>query len=473
MALEPCKIAVHNPTEGPDASWLARYTPTNWIHNQYAVELWLQRSLANHPWVVRNASNADAIVIAANFSMMCVAGKGQHSARVLWKAMLADANALGGVGGAPKIVLLQYNGCTQPWTGSSLPKDVLILREFAPDKPSKRARTIVTPFVVSKPPWLVGSAAAGAPAAVPWDERELLFFAGHIPKLYIRPTRYQIWRQLRRVPNVTLLSSTLYCGYGPFDTCAAVCRPSTAPRRCGSRCRTPPPYESCEPKTNEYWTSFCHPFCGNKSTCGGMSMRREEEGNRAAFLRNCNKYLGVNFTAELGDMRRDTRRLSHAAYLRQAMTSKFCLIAPGDWPSTHKVTEALALGGAGGCLPVFVVPGKTRKAVAPSLGTMLPYTRWLDYCSVSYLISEHAARTDLGPALRRLAAVTAAEAAAKAAALRAVHAAFTFRAGSSVGAPSAAEYVLGDICAAARRFRATGDATSALAGGDLASCTLG
>ena len=120
---------------------------------------------------------------------------------------------------------------------------------------SKRARTIVTPFVVSKPPWLVGSAAAGAPAAVPWDERELLFFAGHIPKLYIRPTRYQIWRQLRRVPNVTLLSSTLLCGYGPFDTCAAVCRPSTAPRRCGSRCRTPPPYESCAPKTNEYWNS--------------------------------------------------------------------------------------------------------------------------------------------------------------------------------------------------------------------------
>ena len=65
------------------------------------------------------------------------------------------------------------------------------------------------------------------------------------------------------------------------------------------------------------------------------------------------------------------------------------------------------------------------------------------------------------------------EAAAKASALRAVHAAFTFRAGSSVGAPSAPEYVLGDICAAARRFKATGDATSALAGGDLASCTLG
>ena len=112
----------------------------------------------------------------------------------------------------------------------------------------------------------------------------------------------------------------------------------------------------------------------------------------------------------------------------------------------------------------MVIKGKPK--------SMLPYTRWLDYCSVSYLISEHAARTDLGPALRRLAMVTAAEAAQKAAALRAVHAAFTFRAGSSVGAPSAPEYVLGDICAAARRFRATGDATSALAGGDLASCTL-
>ena len=167
-------------------------------------------------------------------------------------------------------------------------------------------------------------------------------------------------------------------------------------------------------------------------------------------------------------MAQNRGRLSHEEYLSLARSHRFCLVAPGDFVSTHKITEALALGGSGGCIPVFVLAKRT-----PHGHGMLPYTRWLDYCSVSYLISEHAARTDLGPALRRLAAVTAAEAAAKAAALRAVHAAFTFREGSSVGAPSAPEYVLGDICAAARRFRATGDATSTLAGGDLASCTLG
>ena len=36
------------------------------------------------------------------------------------------------------------------------------------------------------------------------------------------------------------------------------------------------------------------------------------------------------------------------------MAHKYCLVVPGDFPGTPKIAEMLALGGAGGCIPVFV-----------------------------------------------------------------------------------------------------------------------
>jgi hypothetical protein len=56
------------------------------------------------------------------------------------------------------------------------------------------------------------------PPRVPWVERKLLFFAGHVPKLYLRSTRYLIWRQARTHPNVTAVSSTLACTVGAYST---------------------------------------------------------------------------------------------------------------------------------------------------------------------------------------------------------------------------------------------------------------
>jgi hypothetical protein len=52
-----------------------------------------------------------------------------------------------------------------------------------------------------------GPSDAPAPAEVAWGQRRLLFFAGHVPKLYIAPTRYQIWQQVRRHPGVTAFSA--------------------------------------------------------------------------------------------------------------------------------------------------------------------------------------------------------------------------------------------------------------------------
>eukprot|EP00966_Prymnesium_polylepis_P291923 6741994-Prymnesium_polylepis.1 len=78
---------------------------------------------------------------------------------------------------------------------------------------------LVSPFVVSRPAWLTGEAAlhGGAdpkPRPPSWEDRPLIFFAGHVPKLSISTTRYRLWERLRREPNVTTLSTTINCTIG-------------------------------------------------------------------------------------------------------------------------------------------------------------------------------------------------------------------------------------------------------------------
>ena len=95
-------------------------------------------------------------------------------------------------------------------------------------------------------------------------------------------------------------------------------------------------------------------------------------------------------------------------------------------PSTPKITEFIAVGAAGGCLPVVVVPSP----VAEGARRQLPYaSTWLDYCSIAYLIPEAAVTNSsaMKVVLDRLDAVTADEAAERRAALRNVRDAFVAR----------------------------------------------
>ena len=48
--LEPCAIFVHDTHASTGVQLPPRYTPRNWEHDQYSVELWLQRALVGHPW---------------------------------------------------------------------------------------------------------------------------------------------------------------------------------------------------------------------------------------------------------------------------------------------------------------------------------------------------------------------------------------------------------------------------------------
>ena len=91
---------------------------------------------------------------------------------------------------------------------------------------------------------MVGDERAGlAPPTPRWEERKLIFIAGHTPKLSQSATRYLLWKQLRRSPHVTALSSTIGCNVASYAIC-----------------QTPERFEA------EFET-FCNGWCRSKVRC--------------------------------------------------------------------------------------------------------------------------------------------------------------------------------------------------------------
>ena len=131
------------------------------------------------------------------------------------------------------------------------------------------------------------------------------------------------------------------------------------------------------------------------------------------------------------------------------MSHRFCLIAPGDWVSTHKVSEAMAIGGAGGCIPIFVLPGNSVAAMQHAAPGMLPYTRWHDFCDTAYFVREKDARTRLIALLDKFDSLPEDNHASKRAFLRSVRNAFVVRDTATFSKPTAPDFILGDACALA------------------------
>ena len=110
------------------------------------------------------------------------------------------------------------------------------------------------------------------------------------------------------------------------------------------------------------------------------------------------------------------------------------MAAPGDFVSTPKITEYVAMGAAGGCLPLLIISGDAWRLGAtlyhsnlaplppdptatrshsqrssvprspiPTLARRtLPYVRWIDWCSIAYIVSEGVAKTNMARVLKRL-----------------------------------------------------------------------
>ena len=87
LARERCNVYLWDVANATDTHLPPKYTPHNWLANKFSAELWVQRALVSHPWRVAAPEDADLILLAANFSMYCRAGK-SYSARFFWRKLL-------------------------------------------------------------------------------------------------------------------------------------------------------------------------------------------------------------------------------------------------------------------------------------------------------------------------------------------------------------------------------------------------
>ena len=444
-----CRIYVHDVTHSLDPrfaqSVLQRTEnkrPRSWADNQWSIELHLQRGLLRHPWRVHSVDRADIIYVAANFSLMCTVGM-QHSAYRVWEQALTDDVLLWPRNRSvpPKFIAFQASVCMPPWTRSGRrPADAYFLRETV--RPAELHNSVLSPFAITHPRWLVEGAASDrrwAKLTEPSPGARLLFFAGNIPKLYLSTTRYRLWRELRRDARVTTLSSTLYCTVGAYS----ICRRGKA---------------ALMSESLDFFRDWCKPFCGQNAPCGwsGDSV----QSLRKRLSSTCRKYIGVNYTDELADMLRDTRRMSHADFLRESWRHRFCLVTPGDWDAASpKISESIAVGGAGGCIPVLIVP-----SLEPSqLAAFLPYTRWLIYPSIAVLESVKSVVAPGGAQrlLQRLEAMPQAEIDQKHQSLARVARAFVIqssRSGLQPNSVDAVSYIASEMCALVQRRTKDGTA---------------
>ena len=365
---------------------------------------------------------------------------GEHCAPTVWSNRRKGSTPAR-CGGPPKAISLQYPACP-PWTDNNhtayVPADVLVLTEYR--MANDHGGSVVTPFVVT-------GALAADPQSIegrsvqamrtPWASRKLVFFAGHVPALHNSKVRYLIWRQLRRDVRATTKSHTINCTIGQY----AVCRR---------------PMRWLREQSNSFFINACKSSCGAGAPCGASEHNTPAQ-NLQRLLYKCKRYKTVDFQAEASDYARDAAlRWSDRQYLREAMQHRFCLIARGDLPSTPKIAELLAVGAAGGCLPVFVL-GFPRNSTRPShaavqsaMAQRLPFSSWLRYCSFSYFVSREAAVEDMPGVLRALESVSAAEAQGKLAALAKLRSVFGFQKNSTPERPSATDHIFAELCTRAK-----------------------
>ena len=457
------------------------YTPCGWLDNQFAADEWLHgltKRAPRHPWLVSDPAAADVVVMTGHgFSRWCVASsilrnrhaeehttwksneltrsgdmcgnetfeacgaphgsackaagrlfRSEVAKRKLWEQMHAVADRLNTT--APRVAVYLNNECPHASVGASRRKgSTLMLVDYV-----RQPQDLVVPFVLSRPAWLRGDAplpADLAPARFPWSTRKLLLYAGHVPKLYLSSTRYHLWRAWRReTARVSIYTKDIACSLSAY----AICR---VPSRWATE-----------------HTTFCQRDCGTARVC---------KANAESLRHECRSYAKVDWDEELRDVPATNRQLSRAAYLRAAMSHRFCVIAPGDFPSTPKITEFIAIGAAGGCLPVIFVPSPIRANAV----RQLPYAAtWLDYCELGFLAPETAAadESEMRALLDRLERVSEAEVESRRAALVRVRDAFVQRppptAGGVPAAPSAADFLLHEACAAARRSLSVSSSSS-------------
>ena len=437
-----CNVYVAQP-DIADTGGFAAPIDENQRHDQYAVHFYLQRALAAHPWRVESRSAADVIFFNASFTFHL--GDREAVRESLRKGLQREVSRLAPDAGTACVPstwpLLFATSFSHHQKLPGMGNGVHLVKELR-----SSPYDLIAPFVVARPAWLVQSHSVApcqgprcAPPSVPWAARKLVFFAGHVPMLYISTTRFNIWSQLHTdstrasVHVSTLCRSRAYVGCDKSDAELLSGDPRFFQAECLAACSLCNG-GSCNPKESKW--------------CLGRTVINSSipSGSLGHFRRQCLPYMATNFSAiyRAASAHFENKGLSQADYYAKAMAHRFCIVAPGDYVSTRKVTESIAIAAAGGCLPLFVGEDNSQR----------PYADHVNYCSVGFIISTWQAEHALAGVLHRLSAVTEAERR-----LRQVHAegllaAFVYREQSSFAKPSAAEIIIAEWCNLAHRQRA-------------------
>ena len=486
-ALTPCKLHVHDTTPFFETATAKltrsqRQHLSGWENDPFSTELSLQRAAArltqDAAWAADSAATADLIFIASNFSLLCATQK-QYTARQLRSDLLSLPGLWSGSTLErplpPKAVSLQYSSHCQGFVSG--PKawpanDTLMLLDQL--NTNCRGRRIgcqdaVAPFAITGPQWLTKGRLTNP---LPWEDRKLIFFGGHIPKPYLVPLRYELWSQLRRDPRATTESKTLNCSVGAYAICAHpdLKAPLRTPPNLSSDVYHKFCYEPCTSLSNAKGVEYAHSATqgakasianyydaqkrlrSHQASCVG-SFRDTEQNIADSLRQRCRSYDGERVLAEAADIERDVLRSGgRKQFLSTAAGHRFCLIAQGDPGNTAKVTETIALGAAGGCIPLYVLfnVATDREPRPPDFLRDYPHVRWLDYCDVAYFITRSLALRNMSRVLAWLEERPLDEIESKRRALLAVRPAFVMTRNASLSHPSAAEYVLSETCRKAR-----------------------
>ena len=343
-----CRIYVHQPALAD------QFTDAERKHDQYAVHWWLQHALQAHPWRVSTPQRADVVFFNASFTY------GRDRDGVIRKLdgpeYKRERKRISAAHELKEIHRARPTDCKSVWFAVSFrTRSVMQHKESHPclrwvreldTGYTEHFQPLVTPFVVASPDWLTSDehdAAVAQPAHVPWERRKLLFFAGHTPVLHISNVRWNLWRVLQGDSRVTLYSPDLIHQVIHARACAV-----------GAR------YADTDSKRAPAVRAFLHQECARYCVAHGDAFLPKCSSSSSSTAELCAQYLrsphlgasvqkrhcrilaAHNMTGASEELIAPVR-LSQDAYMAEIMKHRFCLIAPGDDMSTHKIGETARL----------------------------------------------------------------------------------------------------------------------------------
>ena len=343
-----CRIYVHQPGVAD------QFTDAERKHDQYAVHWWLQRALQAHPWRVRRPQGADVVFFNASFTY----GRDRDAVirRLDEPEYKRERKRISAAHELKEIHRTRPTDCKSVWFAVSFrTRSVMQHKESHPclrwvreldTGYTEHFQPLVTPFVVASPDWLTSDehdAAVAQPAHVPWERRKLLFFAGHTPVLHISNVRWNLWRVLQGDSRVTLYSPDLIHQVVHARACAVGARYADTDSKRAPAVRAFL-HQECARYCVAHGDAFL-PKCSSSSSSTAelcAQYLRSPHLGASAQKRHCRILAAHNVTGASEELIAPVR-LSQDAYMAEIMKHRFCLIAPGDDMSTHKIGETARL----------------------------------------------------------------------------------------------------------------------------------